>query len=244
MKRHLITLLTCLALAPCAMAQITTDDILDSLINDVQQGKPVENVETDVALQPVHHRILLIGDDLVEGLAPRLYNYAMGNGHAMHTTAWMGSTTKTWGYTTELPKLIKKEKPTFIIVCLGTNDLSHSDVSLRAPAVKEIMKEIGDIPFVWIGPISVKTIDHDPGIVDMIRQTVGDNRFYDSFNLHLAREDEMRPTMEAATRWADNIALWMSSPQTAHPILMDMPQATIPLKSYEVHKSSYQGKMK
>lgn len=227
-----------------ATAQITADDLLDSLINDVQQGKEVENVVTDMNAQIVHHRILLVGDDLVEGLAPRLYSYARSNGHDMHTTIWMGSTTKTWGHTTELPKLIKKVKPTFIIVCLGTNDLNHDDVSLRNPAVKEIVKEIGDIPFVWIGPISLKTIDHDPGMVDMIRQNVSENRFFDSFNMHLARQDEMRPTMEAAARWADTIALWMGSPQTAHPIVMEIPQTDIPLKNCDIHKASYQGKMK
>ncbi len=244
MKRLLIALILGLTTSLQGSAQINADDILDSLINDVQQGKEVDNVETDVKTDRVHHRILLIGDDLVEDIAPRLYSYAINSGHEMRTTLWMGSTTKTWGYTDELPKLIKKVKPSFIIVCLGTNDLSHNDVSLRAPAVKEIVKEIGDIPFVWIGPISLKTIDHDPGVVNMIRQTVGDNRFFDSFNLHMARVDEMRPTGEAAVRWTDEIAIWMSSTQTAHPIIMETPKEEIPLKNCVTRKSTYQGKMK
>ena len=98
MKRIIISLLLGMATFLTATAQITADDLLDSLINDVQQGKEVENVVTDVNAQIVHHRILLFGDDLVEGLAPRLYNYARSNGHDMHTTIWMGSTTKTWGH--------------------------------------------------------------------------------------------------------------------------------------------------
>ena len=42
--------------------------------------------------------------------------------------------------------------------------------------------------------------------------------------------DKMHPTFGSASRWMDSIAVWMSSPQTAHPIEMNFPQATQPRK--------------
>ena len=93
MKHLVISLLLGMTSFLTATAQITADDLLDSLINDVQQGKEVANVVTDVNTQIVHYRSLLVGDALVEGLAPRLYSYERSNGRDMQTVIWMGSTT-------------------------------------------------------------------------------------------------------------------------------------------------------
>ena len=224
-------------------AQINTDDILDSLINDVQQGKPVENVDiVPNRAEPVQHRLLVIGDDQLVGVGPQLYNYAYASGYAIFTSIWMESTTKKWAYTSELQRLINKVRPTFIIVCLGTHDLIGGDLPTRTQAVKTIMADIGDIPFVWLGPVQVKTIKEDPGVVPMLRQTVGEDRFYDSYNLRLAREDEMHPTTEACQRWVEGFITWLGSAQTARPIMFQSPKASMPFKNYETHKATYQGK--
>lgn len=224
-------------------AQINADDILDSLINDVQQGKDVENVEISLNQNTsTQHQILVIGDDQLQGIGPILYNYAYASGHTIFTSIWVESTTKKWAFSSDLRQLIKKVKPTFIIVCLGTHDLAGGDIPTRVQAVKTIMEDIGDIPFVWIGPVEVKTISEDPGVVPMLRKTVGENRFYDSYNLRLAREDEMHPTAEACQKWVDNFVEWLGSTETALPIHFDTPKAVMPFKNVETHKASYQGK--
>ena len=215
--------------------------VYDQLIN----GSEVESVAPKQDTSNVHHRILLIGDSMLDGVGRRFNDYAQANGHTLYTSIWYGSTTKNWAHTTELGRLLKKVNPTYVIVCLGTNDLGYNDISARAEAVQEIMREIGDIPFVWIGPVSLRNIKRDPGIVNMIRQNVGADRFYDSYNLRISRgADGIHPTFPAAAIWVDGVARWMNSPETASPIKLDVPATSVPFKNYETHKSSYKGTKK
>ena len=159
MKQTILAFMAFILAANTMTAQINADDILDSLINDVQQGKDVENVEISLGQNsPVQHRLLVVGDDQLQGIGPRLYNYAYASGYPIFTSIWVESTTKKWAFSSDLRQLIKKVKPTFVIVCLGTYDLEGTDISTRTQAVKTIMGDIGDIPFVWIGPVEVKTI--------------------------------------------------------------------------------------
>lgn len=243
MKQIILAIMTFLLTTGTMTAQINTDDILDSLINDVQQGKDVGDVEIPLDQNTsVQHNILVFGDDQLLGIGPLLYNHAYATGYDIFTSIWMESTTKKWAFSSDLQRLIKKVQPTFIIVCLGTHDLTGSDIPTRTQAVKTIMEDIGDIPFVWIGPVEVKTISEDPGVVPMLRKTVGENRFYDSYNLRLAREDEMHPTAEACQKWMGSFVEWLGSTETALPLHFDSPTAVMPFKNVETHKASYQGK--
>ena len=227
-----------------ATAQIS-DDILDSLVNDVQHGKAVSNVEmAEIDESTAYHRLLAVGDDMLEAIGPRLYNYACTNGYSIFTEIWQGSTVESWAYTTELPRLIKKLNPTYVIICLGTNDLTQGNPAGKAAAVAEIIREIGDVPLVWIGPLEMKSLQKDPGVTDMLRQQVGANRFFNSYNLRVAREDEVRPTAEGGARWMDEVAKWMSSLEVAAPIKMDIPTASLPFKKFVLRKNNYQGKRK
>lgn len=220
-------------------------DSLEMIYNQLLKGEtPAESVAQPTEDEQAQ-RILLIGDSMLDGVGRRFNDYAHQNGHTLYTSIWYGSTTKSWAYTTELPRLLRKVEPTFVIVCLGTNDLGYHDISARAEAVREIMREIGDIPFVWIGPVTLRTIKSDPGITNMIRQNVGDSRFYDSYNLRISRaSDGIHPTFEAAAKWVDGIARWMSSAETMHPIRLDVPKASVPFKNYETHRTSYKGTKK
>ncbi len=243
MKRTILAVMTFLLVASTMTAQINTDDILDSLINDVQQGKDVENVEISIDQNAsVQQHILVFGDDQLQGIGPMLYNYAYASEYDIFTSIWVESTTKKWAFSSDLQRLIKKVKPTFIIVCLGTHDLKGGDIPTRTQAVKTIMEDIGDILFVWIGPVEVKTIPEDPGVVPMLRKTVGEDRFYDSYNLRLAREDEMHPTAEACQKWVDGFVEWLGSTETTLPLHFDTPKTVMPFKNVETHKASYQGK--
>ena len=226
----------------------TAQGVLDSI--EVVYDQLINGAETESAAPKdnptnTHHRILLIGDSMLDGVGRRFNDYAHANGHTLYTSIWYGSTTKNWAHTTELPRLIQKVHPTYVIVCLGTNDLGYNDISARAEAVQEIMREIGDIPFVWIGPVSLRNIKRDPGIVNMIRQNVGADRFYDSYNLRISRgADGIHPTFAAAAVWVDGVARWMNSAETATPIKLDVPASSVPFKDYETHRSSYKGKKK
>jgi lysophospholipase L1-like esterase len=244
MRKILLAALALTVVAPYIMAQGILDS-LEVVYDKIMEGESVEQVTVKQDSQPQQHRILLFGDSMLDGVGRRFNDYAAANGHTLFTSIWYGSTTKSWAYTTELPRLMKKVDPTFVIVCLGTNDLGYHDITARSEAVQEIMREIGNVPFVWIGPVTLRSISRDPGIVNMIRQNVGTTRFYDSYDLRISRgPDGIHPTFQAAALWVDGIAHWMSSPETDYPIKMDVPRASVPFKNYETHRTSYKGKKK
>lgn len=244
MKKKIFLFLSIFSITLAAWAQ--SIDSLDLVVDKVLAGEPVENIETTIETDTCRHHILIFGDSTLDGVSRRFADYAHQNGYTIYSSVWYGATLKNWAYTTELPKLIKKVKPTFIIISLGTNDLGYHDISARGEAVREIMREIGDIPFIWIGPISLKAVAKDPGIVNVIRENVGADRFYDSYHLKLQRlGDGIHPTLEASAHWIDGVARWMSSPEARHPIVMNYPKTKVQqFKHNERHNGKYKGTKK
>lgn len=190
-------------------------------------------------------RILLFGDSMLDGVGRRFQDYADQNGHSLFTSIWYGSTTHQWARTTELDRLMDKVKPTFVIISLGTNDLGYHDLQARSESVKEILRVVGDIPFVWIGPAKLPKLNKDFGVVDMLRKTIGDSRFYDSYYERLARfSDNIHPTFPASAVWVDKVVDWMNRPEAPHIIKMERPEQKSKFRNYETHKPSYKGRSK
>ena len=166
-------------------------------------------------------RILFFGDSMVEGLLRRMNSYAYANGHTMTNVVWYSSTTEIWAKTDTLRYFINKVKPTFAMISIGANEQFLKDASSREPCIRQILKVLGDTPFVWIG---VPAWKEDSGINDLTQRIVGKSRYFDSRRLTLMRgRDHMHPTFSAASDWMDSVAVWMASPKTAHPIRMDKP---------------------
>ena len=94
--------------------------------------------------------ILFIGDSMLEGLGERLAAYCDKNGHKLVEVIWYSSSTLCWGETARLTKLINEYQPNYIMVCLGANELYVPDIkNARRPHLKKILKEIGDIPYLF-----------------------------------------------------------------------------------------------
>ena len=165
--------------------------------------------------------ILFIGDSMLEGLAPRLAAYCDKNGHTLVEVIWYSSSTLCWGQTARLTELINKFHPDYIFVCLGANELYVPDIKrARRPYLKKMLAEIGNIPYVWIGP---PNWDEDTGINDMLARDVKRGCFYLSANDKFERSrDGAHPTRESAHRWMDRVIKWMET-DCAHPIRLDKP---------------------
>ena len=157
-------------------------------------------------------RILFVGDSMLESLSPRVAAYAKHNGHKLHTVIWYGSTTKAWGNTTKLADYITKYNPTFIIVSLGGNEMFVRDIKTRhLEPLKNILKQIGNIPYQWIAPPNWKP---DTGINELLAENIPANRLFVSKDLTLARaSDKIHPTRVAAYGWFDLIVEWMAENQ-------------------------------
>ena len=165
--------------------------------------------------------ILFIGDSMLEGLAPRLAKYCDKNGHTLVEVIWYSSSTLCWGETARLTELIKEHHPDYIFVCLGANELYVPDIkSARKPFLKKMLAEIGDIPYVWIGP---PNWDKDTGINDMLAENLAKGYFYLSANDEFERSrDGAHPTRESAHKWMDRVVKWIGE-SGAHPFRLDDP---------------------
>lgn len=164
---------------------------------------------------------LLIGDSMGEYLRLRLNDYCEKNGHKMQTVIWYSSTTEWYGSCDTLAHYIRKYKPTYILLTLGSNELFIRDiVSTRQKYVEHILRQIGDIPYVWIGPPNWKD---DTGINELILTNVGESRYFESKRLKFQRKkDGAHPVKESAYAWMDNIAAFLSN-NAAHRVRMERP---------------------
>lgn len=209
----------------------TADDpiLVDSLLQDscVNTTSSTEVITIDTTKQ----RVLLIGDSMVEGLQLRMSDYANENGYDLMAVIWYSSNTNWFSKSDTLRHFMKKHNPDFVMISLGGNEQFVRDLDKRANYVRNIVNKIGDIPFVWIG---TPTWRGNTNFNDTVRNIVGDKRFFVSSRLKLKRcSDNAHPTLAAASDWMDSIAIWMSSPETAHPIRMNIPTE----KRKRVHKT-------
>lgn len=203
--------------------------VADSLRQDsiLQEQKRKES-EPDTCSQ----RILYFGDSMVEYTGPRMGDYAKANGHELTSVCWYSSGSKWWSETDTLRHFIKKVDPTFIMVCLGGNEQFTRDLESCDKNIKKIVSEFGDIPFVWICTPSWKG---DTGFNAIAEKYAGKKRFYDSRKLTFQRgSDHAHPTKASAREWMDSLAVWLQSPETAHPIRMKAPEPDFNSKHYNV----------
>ncbi len=171
------------------------------------------------------HRILFVGDSMVEGLRYRLSQYATANGHTMQCVIWYSSSSKYWAKGDTLTHFIRKFDPTYVFLCIGANELFVRNLDEREAAVGKIIGEIGDLPFIWIGPPNWKP---DTGINDILLRHCGKKRYYPSLRLQYQRaKDGAHPVLASYNMWADSVSTWLRD-SSAHPIRWDIPEKDTP----------------
>lgn len=171
------------------------------------------------------HHILFIGDSMVEGLRYRLSQYATANGHSMECVIWYSSSSKYWGQCDTLDYFIRRFDPSYIFVCMGANELFVRNLEEREAAVAEIIRKMGDLPFIWIGPPNWKP---DTGINDILLRLCGRKRYYPSLRLSFERaQDGAHPVMRSYNMWADSVSTWLRD-SSAHPIRWEIPAQDTP----------------
>lgn len=165
--------------------------------------------------------ILFIGDSMLEGLGPRLAAYCDKSGHTLIEVIWYSSSTLCWAQTGRLTELINKYHPTYIMVCLGANELYVPDIrTARKPHLKKMLAEIGDLPYLWIGP---PNWDKDTGINDLLADNLDEGCFYKSAGDQFDRSrDGAHPTRASASQWMDRVIKWMGAHAT-YPLRLNYP---------------------
>jgi len=165
--------------------------------------------------------ILFIGDSMLDGLYPRLAAYARHNGHTLYAVVWYSSTSEIWSRSGKLKSYIKRLNPDYIFICLGANELFIKDIAAkRERHVRTIIEQIGDIPYLWIGPPNWRP---DTGINALIAANTAPGSFFLSDGMNFVRgKDGAHPTKASAAAWMDSIVRWIPA-NSAHPIRLDPP---------------------
>lgn len=179
------------------------------------------NTTKEGIMDTTSKRILFFGDSMIEGLGPRMCDYAMENGHTLYTVCWYSSTTEHWAVCDTLQYYLNLAKPDYIMISIGGNEQFNGNLDKRIQFINIIKKKIGQIPIVWICTPEWKK---DVKFNIMLKEQVGDSHFFDSRRLtYERRSDHAHPTPQSASKWMDSIAVWMQSPACSHPIRMKMP---------------------
>jgi hypothetical protein len=179
------------------------------------------NKKYKTGLDSTKQRFLYFGDSMQEGLVRRWSDYCKKNGHEINSVIWYSSGTKDWGSCDTISYFIKKFKPTYLVCVLGGNELFIKDVKEeREDFVKHIVKQAGDLKFIWIGPPNWK---EDTGINDLIEENMPDNTFFLTNGMKFDRKkDGAHPTYESAYKWADSIATWIVK-KSEYPVVLNKP---------------------
>lgn len=201
------------------LTQLPERDTTDIAPDSTSTCHESENVQsTDTTAQT----ILFIGDSMLEGLSPRMAAYAKENGHKMYTVIWYSSTSDVWGGCDTLRTFIRRFKPSYIMICLGANELFVKDIEKkRDKYVKSILSQIGDIPYLWIGPPNWKP---DTGINRLVGKNAKDGSFFLSDGMSFDRtKDGAHPTRTSAAAWMDSVIRWMPA-NASHLIRLNVPE--------------------
>lgn len=195
----------------------------DSILAQHHEAEKQFEMSKESRTDSTPQSILLIGDSMTFNLAFRLAQYAKANGHTFHSINWDSSGTVRWGKTNYLANYIKEFSATYVFICLGSNELYIRNPESHGEYIKSILNQVGDIPYVWIGPPNWKK---DYGINDYLEATCAPGSYFRSEGMKFERKkDGIHPTRNASALWIDSIARWI--PKSAHPILMNTPPDTL-----------------
>lgn len=189
-----------------------SDTMLIPAAADMRQPAPLDTAAKT---------ILFIGDSMLDGLYPRLAAYSTHNGHTLYAVIWYSSTSEKWGGSGRLKSYIDRLAPDYIFICLGANELFVKDIAAKRDAhVKTLLGEMGDIPYLWIGPPNWKP---DTGINDLIAANAAPGTFFLSNGMSFERgKDGAHPTRASAAQWMDSVVRWMPA-NHPHPIRLEIP---------------------
>lgn len=145
-----------------------------------------------------------MGSGFTQALKPKLdalgVKYEVRGEDSSYTVTWAP----------KMDKLIADTSPDLVILNLGTNEVANTDPPTHAPAIKRIIKSIGDRPCVWVSPPMWRK---DTGILNVIREASAPCRYFDSDRLVPEpiprRGDKIHPTTKGGEIWANAFWSWL-----------------------------------
>lgn len=210
---------------PAPLATTSTKDSIPR--NSVPQEAEFLQEKQKTLLEPTDtasQHILFIGDSMAEGLKYPLQQYAQQNKHKFTVIAKTSASIISWvgkDSTGRLRETIRQQKPSYVLISLGSNDLFTKYLDEYEKYLDNILKQLGNTKFVWICPPNWK---EDFGLTELIAQKMGADRFFPSKLMKIPRAgDKIHPTVEGYNRWADSLSHWLMH-ESRHRIILEKPQ--------------------
>jgi len=200
---------------------LTSSGDSTNLSNSATADSLVAAEDTTKKMDSTAQRFLLIGDSMLEGLGTRMNDYCEKNGHTMKRVIWYSSSTLWFGNCDTIAYYVKKENPTYVVLVIGSMELFIRNIKEdRKEFVQHILKQISGLPYIWVGP---PNWTKDTGINDLLISNVPKKNLFISKDMVMDRcKDGVHPTMTAASKWMDSIAVFMMT-ESAHPVLLELP---------------------
>jgi lysophospholipase L1-like esterase len=155
--------------------------------------------------------VLHIGDSFTQsGFAQALKPRFKAIGAKYEVRAEQSSFTTTWS--NRLGRILTDTQPDLVIITLGANEVANVDPPAHAPAVRNIVRQIGNRPCVWVSP---PLWAKETGIIDVLREHSAPCRFFDSDALVKQpiprRSDKIHPSAEGGAIWAEAFWAWLQA---------------------------------
>ena len=212
-----------------SFVQVETNHEIEGHLSNLTTGIEIKFrtqtvLDPDIKIDSSAQHILFIGDSMAEGLQLPMQKYAKFNGHQLTTLAKRSATIMSWVGRNDQGRLrdtIEKVKPSYVIICLGSNELFTRSLNAYRRYMQNIIRQSQPIRLIWICPPNWKD---DNGLTDLIENEIGTQRFFPSKKLELPRAgDGIHPTFKSYHIWADSIAAWVMY-KSKHKILMLKPE--------------------
>ena len=167
------------------------------------------------------HNVLVFGDSMTHNLAMSISKYGTKNHYKVTGVTWESSSIPGWSHSGKIKEYMEMSKPDYVIISLGSNEMELKNFERRLPDVDSVIKQVGDVPYVWVGPPLWK---EDRGLYAMLEKRVPKGKLFRTEGIEIERGgDHIHPTRKGADTWADTLMRWIRT--TEHPILTERPDS-------------------
>ena len=185
------------------------------------------------AEKPAAKKIMFFGDSTTGWLAERLQAYGDKNGFEVATLVWDGATMKKYANNAEkLKQHIASAKPDAVFVSLGMNEMAATNPEAQLGSyLQKIKNTIGDIPIIWVGPVSWPGhTTWGPALDKWLASELGEGSYFSSLGLILPRQSKTNPhpTRAGANKWTDALMEWIKEGHSA----IALPGYSAPAKEF------------
>ena len=175
------------------------------------------------------HNVLVFGDSMTHHLAMSISKYGTKNNYKVTGVTWESSSIPAWANSGKIKEYMERSHPDFVIISLGSNEMELKHFDQRIPYVEKIIEQLGDLPYVWVGPPLWK---EDKGLYPMLTKAVPKEMFFSTGHMEMERgPDHVHPTKNGADVWADSLMVWIS--KSSHPILTEKPDSGTTIKGHK-----------